>query len=309
MKISVSVATWNRSGLLRTTLESMTKLEIPEGVRWELIVVNNASTDDTDRVIDGFKNQLPVQRLFEPEAGKAKACNKALAHASGDYILWTDDDVVVEKQWLAAYAEAFRRWEKAEYFGGPIIPRFEKKPPRWVERSGHYFGALLGTRDFGEEERILEDNERPYGANMAFRCHESKQWRFNPNLGPKGGLRLTHEETDLVNAIRSNGGFGVWVPQARVWHFTPQTRLKRREIWKIYHAIGKSDVMVKGVPRGISFFGAPRWLYPEFLRLGAACGWRLMTNHPLWRHSYAMLAETSGKIEECRQRSKKESIQ
>jgi glycosyltransferase involved in cell wall biosynthesis len=309
MKISVSIATWNRSSLLRKTLESLTELEIPEGVRWELIVVNNGSTDDTDRVIDGFKQRLPVQGLFEPEAGKAKACNKALARASGDCIIWTDDDVVVEKQWLASYAEAFRKWEDAEYFGGPIIPRFEKEPPRWIEESGHLFGALLGTRDFGDEERVLGDNERPYGANMAFRLHSSNPWQFNPNLGPKGGLRLTHEETDLVNAIRSNGGFGVWVPKARVWHFTPQTRLKSREIWKIYHAIGKSDVMVKGVPCGISLFGAPRWLYPELLRRGAAWGWRLLIRHPLWRHRYAMLAEISGKIEECRRRNQKETIQ
>src|SRR5690349_20687774 len=62
-RISVVICTWNRSRLLRKTLEHMTNLDIAPGTRWELIVVNNNCSDDTETVLDDFQNKLPLVRL------------------------------------------------------------------------------------------------------------------------------------------------------------------------------------------------------------------------------------------------------
>src|SRR3954447_7341754 len=95
-KISVAVCTWNRCESLRRTLEVMTGLKVPDGVDWELLVVNNNSTDATDTVVRSFTARLPVQLLHERIAGLSYARNRAIQAATGDVMLWTDDDVLVE---------------------------------------------------------------------------------------------------------------------------------------------------------------------------------------------------------------------
>jgi glycosyltransferase involved in cell wall biosynthesis len=95
-KVSVIIWTWNRAALLDQTLERMHQLRIPEGVRWELVVVNNNCTDHTDELIARHASRLPLVNLHEAQPGKGHACNLALAHASGDLVAWTDDDVLVD---------------------------------------------------------------------------------------------------------------------------------------------------------------------------------------------------------------------
>ena len=109
--VSVVICTWNRCRLLRLTLEQMTHLEIPSGVDWELIVVNNNCSDATELVLDEFQNRLPLVRLQESRPGKSYAANLAVGVAKGEYIIWTDDDVLVEPDWIKSYLEAFAEWQ------------------------------------------------------------------------------------------------------------------------------------------------------------------------------------------------------
>ena len=113
MRITVAICTRNRSSQLQHTLTQMRKLAIPPDVQWELLVVNNSSTDATDSVLTAFAHCLPLRRLFEPTPGKSHALNLAVREASGDYILWTDDDVLVDPDWINGYHEAFLRWPEA----------------------------------------------------------------------------------------------------------------------------------------------------------------------------------------------------
>ena len=95
----------------------------------ELLVVNNNCTDRTDDVIRSFENRLPIRRAFEPTPGQSNARNRIVAEATGDYILWTDDDVTVSPDWLVAYAEAFRARPAGGLFGGPIVPLVDELRP------------------------------------------------------------------------------------------------------------------------------------------------------------------------------------
>src|SRR5437899_2703201 len=103
MRVTVVICTWNRARLLDRTLTAMRRLRIPEATQWELLVVNNNCTDDTDEVIEKHLTHLPIRRLVEPEQGHSNARNRALTVATGDLILWTDDDVEVDPEWLLAY--------------------------------------------------------------------------------------------------------------------------------------------------------------------------------------------------------------
>ncbi len=132
MRITIAICTWNRAYLLSNTFAQMHKMLIPHGLKWELLVVNNNCTDHTDEVIASFSAKLPIRRIFEPTPGLSNARNAAVRAATGDYIIWTDDDVLVNEFWLSAYAEAFQRWPDAAVFGGPVTPWFADTPPKWI---------------------------------------------------------------------------------------------------------------------------------------------------------------------------------
>ena len=129
MLVTVAICTLNRAESLRRTLDSLVAMHLLTGFSWEVLVVNNNCTDHTDDVIKDFTDRLPVRRLFEPQQGQSRARNCAIDAAKGDYIVWTDDDVVVDPGWLIAYVDAFRRWPNAAVFGGrslePLQPRVD----------------------------------------------------------------------------------------------------------------------------------------------------------------------------------------
>ena len=87
MLISVAICTWNHAKLLDQTLAEMHRLCIPDSIEWELIVVNNNCSDETDEVIARHSDKLPIRRLFEPKQGLSNSRNCALASATGKLLL------------------------------------------------------------------------------------------------------------------------------------------------------------------------------------------------------------------------------
>lgn len=100
--VSLILCTRNRAPSLARTLASVGRLAVPEGLRAELVVVDNGSTDDTAaRVREAALPNMPVRLVSEPEAGLALARNAGLRAARGDVLLFTDDDVTLPERWLA----------------------------------------------------------------------------------------------------------------------------------------------------------------------------------------------------------------
>ena len=96
MKLTVAICTWNRAGLLESTLAEMTKIRPPRS-DWEVLVIDNNCVDRTKEVVTSFLQKLPIKYLFEKQQGLSHARNCAVACASGDYVIWTDDDVLSMK--------------------------------------------------------------------------------------------------------------------------------------------------------------------------------------------------------------------
>ena len=187
MKITVAICTWNRADLLAQTLERMTSLRVPEGVEWELLVVNNNCTDRTDEVLARFTTRLPLRRCWEPDLGLSHARNRAVLEAHGDYLVWTDDDVLVAEDWLAGYCRAFKRWPDAAVFGGPVAPWFAGTPPQWLidvfPRVAGAFAAIdLGHKPFP----LRAEAPVPFGANMAVRIARATDSSVRPPAGRAG---------------------------------------------------------------------------------------------------------------------------
>jgi glycosyltransferase involved in cell wall biosynthesis len=219
--ITVAICTFNRAESLRRTLDSLVAMRVPGDVPWEMVVVNNNSTDHTDDVISEYVGRLPVRREFEPRTGKSNALNRAIDVARGDYILWTDDDVLVDPGWLTAYVEAFRRWPEAAVFGGRITPRYDPPPAKWLIQSETVLVGPYAIRDFGDQAQPLcaKDEDRfPFGANWAMRAIEQRAFRYDPNLGPVPNRIRNQEESDLIYRVLKSGATGYWIPEARVEH-------------------------------------------------------------------------------------------
>src|SRR5438067_12204351 len=132
MLVTVAICTYNRAESLRRALQSLTRMKLEPNLAWELVVVNNNCTDNTEQVIAAFADKLPLRRVFQPVQGLSHARNCAVDAARGRYIVWTDDDVVVEESWLTAYRQAFAHWPDGAVFGGAIIPTFESPAVPWV---------------------------------------------------------------------------------------------------------------------------------------------------------------------------------
>ncbi|RUL87168.1 glycosyltransferase [Tautonia sociabilis] len=301
MDISVCICTWNRADLLDQTLRGLAAMSVPPDLEWELLVVNNNSSDHTDEVIARHEGVLPLRRLFEPKQGHSNARNCALAAATGEIILWTDDDVLVDPSWLAEVAAAARRWPEASYFGGPIEPWYEEEPPAWVRDHLPMLIGPLVVLDYGPEVRPMTPGETAFGANLAFRANVLKGHSFDPSLGRKGTSLIGYDEYDLMNRLRRSGHTGVWVGTARVRHYIPRRRMSERFVWEWFVADGQSQIRI-GARQigGRRVLGFPPHLVRRYARYRAKSLLRSGRKDDAWMTSFIEAARTLGYLKELR---------
>ena len=269
MKITVAVCTWNRASLLNRTLANMRRLIIPDGIVWELLIIDNNSTDNTSQIVSSHLGFLPARRIFEPNQGLSRARNRAIDEATGDLILWTDDDVIVDQRWLISYVEAAKRWPDATFFGGEITPWYEKEPPDWVRDNLDLLQGVLVIRKLGEREREFCKKDRPFnlpfGANMAFRRDILIRQPFNANVGYVGHRKMIGDETWLLNLLHSEGFQGVWVPSAKVRHYIPLERTSVKFLYDYFYWYGRTLAQGEVQPLGPLLLGKPRPLIRRYL--------------------------------------------
>jgi len=264
--VTVVIITWNRAASLAETLETLHGLRVPDGVRWECLIVDNNCTDNTGEVVASFEGRLPIRRLVEATQGVSAARNRALREARGDLILWLDDDIHVEAGWLEAYVEAANAWPRAAYFGGRIEPRYLCEPPEWARPNTETLQGLLGVRDFGPTARPFPEGEGPYGANMALRRCLFERWTFDERLGHRGTSRVLGEESDLFARARQQGLEGIWVPAARVTHGIPPERLTSDGVRHHFRAYGRA-LALRGDRQRTWILDYPRWLCRSYCML------------------------------------------
>lgn len=272
-EFTVAVCTWNRAARLRRALESHAAARVPENVRWEMVVVDNGSTDETAAVLAEFATRLPLRCVVEPRLGLSYARNAAVDAARGCYMLWTDDDVLVSPEWVAGYARAVRAWPGAVVFGGPIAPLFEPDPPAWLVRALPVVGNALALLDYGAEPVPFGGERLPYGANYAVRTAVQREFRYHPWLGRKGTNMAGGEEWAVIAAMLAAGGTGWYVPWVPVRHLVAAERQQVRYLRGYY--VGGARAAFAGAGDGDAaptLLGRPRW------------AWRQAVQHELLYH-------------------------
>lgn len=262
MFISICICTWNRGNFLEQTLKSLCNNKIPVDICYEVVIVNNNCTDNTDDVVLKFQNILPIVYVFEDKPGLSHARNKAILVANGDYIIWTDDDVLVDEGWITGYVDAFIVHPEAVIFGGPVHPWFEGTPPSWILEGWEAISSAFATRDFGDTSFLLDPDHLPFGANFAVRTSEQKSVKYDPNFGLSHGKIVLGEESIVMNQLLSRGLTGWWVPASKVLHWIPATRQSISYVRKYYVGYGRTLIKrSKNVPMGL--LNKPKWLWKK----------------------------------------------
>lgn len=307
MRITIAINTWNRAALLDRTLGRFRELRIPDGIEWDVLVVDNNSHDDTQAVLKRHSRNLPLRSDFEPRQGTSFAKNRVVRLLESDYVLWTDDDVLVEPNWVSEYVRAIRRYPRAAFFGGPIDPWFETPPPRWLEREWDSLGRFLAVLDFGPDVRPLTTEEYPFGANMAFRVSDLKAFGFDEKIGDVGRALRKGEDVVLVQRMGLAGRTGVWVGTARVRHFVPRSRMTAGYFWRIVSGIHRAEsenqeVVAAGVRR---IGPVPRYFFRQYFAALARLAVQLLRRDDTWIRELVRAARYQGMIQGSYSRGRK----
>jgi glycosyltransferase involved in cell wall biosynthesis len=282
-RITVAICTWNRAELLSQTLEALAHMSVPAGLEWELLVVNNGCTDQTDQVLSWFSNRLPLQRVYEPTLGLSHARNCAVANATGDYIIWTDDDVLVPETWLSEYAKAFERYPNAVVFGGPVLPRYASPPPTWLERMWPQAAGYYAMRKCPGRPVQISSDYVPNGANYALRMEVQRQHRYEPELGRKGALPFGGEEWQVIDSVLRDGGIGWWLPGTVVEHWLPSERLTTRYLRRVIRCQGQFAARKESNPIRLRLLGRPLTLWRKVVLSELRYRWHRLTSRPeIW---------------------------
>lgn len=248
MKFTIAICTWNGSERIAKTLNSLTEMERRTEIDWELVVVDNNSTDSTKEVCLGFEDRLPIRVVTEKKQGHSYSRNCAIDHANGDYIVWTDDDVLVAPNWLSVYDSAIDRYTDVAFFGGKIIPYFEHKIPKWVDAHWEICVGVFAGRDLGDQSfEIKSLDTLPYGANFVTKREIQNRFRYDPQFGRVAKGVRGFDEIDVLSRMLNAGHNGRWVPQSSLRHLIPESRTTLKYVSDFYFGQGETWIQ-----RGVS---------------------------------------------------------
>jgi len=260
MNVSVILCTYNRCDSLANALESVAASSIPEGIEWEIVVVDNNSTDQTRQVVEGFGRRFPgrFRYVLESQQGLCYARNAGVRVAQGEILVFTDDDVIVHQNWLQNISSSLRsgKWAGA---GGRVVAANEFKCPSWLALEGPFnLGGVLALFDLGENEG--DTRQPPFGANMAFRKEMFEKYGyFRTDLDRSAGSMLSNGDTEFGRRLMSHGERLWYQPSGVVYHGVPESRLTKSYFLRFWFNLGRSDF--REGRRRPDVYGIPRWFF------------------------------------------------
>jgi glycosyltransferase involved in cell wall biosynthesis len=239
MKISIIICTYNRELYLPKCLEHLkNQTEAPSN--FEIILVNNNSTDKTENICENFiqeNPQLSVIYIKENNPGLSFARNKGIETASGDILCFIDDDGFA----IQEYVTIVKRFaEDPHYkdiisFGGKVIPCYNKgKEPKWISS---YIDGLVSKVDLGDKV-MLFTKKYPAGCNMVFRKEFFEEHGgFNVDLHTRG------DDKFVFDKLKKAGLKTLYLPALKVEHFIDDYRLEKGFIIRLSKIIGQSEAI------------------------------------------------------------------
>lgn len=228
--ITVMFSTCNGGPDLERMLDSLARVVSPPA-GWELIAVDNASTDRSIDLIRSYEGRIPVKVIREPTPGKNRALNLALKDAKGDFFIFTDDDIIVRPDWLVKWQDVADNQPDFDLFAGNTRPLWSIQPPAWMLR-GVDAGVLYASHEGMQEGPCTA--ACMYGTNMAMRATVfADGLRFNDNIGPDGTANYAMgSDTEIAIRLEEAGHKCWFASEPVVEHIIPPSHLEPSWILK-----------------------------------------------------------------------------
>ena len=272
--LTVLFATHNGARTLPRMMAALARLEAPARP-WRIVAVDNASTDETPQILAEAATRLPMTVLSCPTPGKLPALKLGAAQATGDLVVFTDDDVEPVPGWLRAYEAAADAHPEAGFFGGPITPIPLEPLSPWFEVSHAYHGELF-ARSLIEDGPIDPDDDM-FGPNFMLRRDHLDVLDATPDwIGPtfEAGKSKSFplcDDTAIMMAASAKGLTARGVAAARVSHMVRgfQTDLKfmleraqrHGRGWAIHYLSNEGPTLKRRlsvIGRGVGGLNAPK---------------------------------------------------
>jgi len=269
LRLTVILCTYNRATLLDGAVTSVLGQTYAATPSFELVVVDNNSTDATRAVVARLAAQDPRLRyVFEPRQGLSHARNAGILHARGDLIAFIDDDLRADPDWVAAIVRAFDEHPDIDVVGGRVLPRWPSPPPTWLTQD-HW--APLALADHGDRPFVVTA-ERPIcliGAGACRRTVFDAVGTFVTDFQRVKDSVGSLEDHDFIVRVLGTGRRGLYAPGIVVRAAVQPDRLEpayhRR--WHRghghFHALLRSE-LIERTSIG-SLFGVPGHLYRQAL--------------------------------------------
>jgi glycosyltransferase involved in cell wall biosynthesis len=264
--ISLVFTSFNGAKTLPLMLNSLTTLTPPKN-GWKIIAVNNASTDETNDILNQFTGKLPLTILFEKKLGKNNALNSAIPYFEGEHIVFTDDDIIPNPDWLINFELAVNNNEQYSVFAGEVRHHWLSPPPKWLIQMAAEGRAYAGTPLDLPGGSI--DWKKIKGPNLMVKSDIFENVMFSPDIGPDGTTNyVAGSETEFLKRLHHMGHSMLFVPQASVKHIVRKKQNQLSTVLKRYFRIGKGAERLMptqyedGIP---TLFGFPRYWVKQVL--------------------------------------------
>ena len=263
--LTVLLATHNGASTLPRTLDAFRALQPPLGGH-HFLIVDNASNDHTADILRQHGAGLPLQVLYCAERGKNKALNQGISSVQGDLVVFTDDDVLPQQDWLVKMAFAAAEHADFAIFGGHIVGDWPADIPEWIPRLVN-LSATFGITPLELESGPIEAGQA-WGANMAVRRHVFDAGnRFNETIGPSAGQYIMGSESEFNNRMEREGHRAWFVAEAVVAHIIRQHQMTPEWILQRAYRFGRGWYRHECTQFKADFpmiRGVPRWKYREW---------------------------------------------
>ncbi len=229
IKITILLPTSGPPKTLERTLQSLGACERPSAYR-ETIVVENGPPMGAENITQNFAKMFPIRYIHFPERGKSQALNNVLQEVihEHDFVLFTDDDVRFNAQWIVKYQQLLERYGPGHYFGGAFGVDYEEEPPSSIAL--YLPGSALGlSDDYYKTAEVIWYIGFNWGA---FRKDLSQAGWFNPLLGPGSPQKALGQESEMQRRMFDMGMKPIFIPGNYVWHYVPKQHLTSRWIFQ-----------------------------------------------------------------------------
>ncbi len=240
-ELTIAICTYNRANYLQDTLTGLTE-QTADKDRFEILVINNNSTDQTEAVCREFDMMHPrfnFRWVTESEQGLSPARNRAAKEAASDRLLYIDDDVHLPANFVQTALNYVSENPDIKAAGGRIFVSFDEDEPDWIPRE---LMPMFGLHDLGATDKIYPRDNFPRGGNMLIHKELFKETgMFDPNLGRTGASLIGSEEKAFFENVRKKSIPLHYLSDLELHHRIGPKRLEPGYIKDQSIGIGKSE--------------------------------------------------------------------